>query len=515
MKKILFYAFFLLSAGLLLQGCEEDNYPGGTISPYIPIYDLRSLYKGGEVVLSPDNMFGSTKLAAVVVSDHSGGNLPAGLLVVQDKRRLGELRGISIPIGDAAANYFPGDSVHIDINGGVLKRVGGLLEVTGVSPQKITKVKSGIVIPPNRVGSSFIYANPEKYESTLVAIVKGTINPVPAETDQLSGEKFVNDGFGDMLLHTESSAKFSTLSNLPFNANYYGIIFTKEGANGVLEPEHRVRTAADIVVIPSDTKISPIIITGFIADVAGADGNYEYMQFKATQDINFATTPYSVVVTNNAGATNPTGFPTQGWATGALATTGASRTFKINLTSGTVSKGEFFYVGGSAKMINGPSSTSIAGAKWIRAFNYTTTNGDGFGIKTGGLFANSGNASGFAVFAGTTVTVDSTPIDVLFIGAGGSLYNQRLPAQGYRIANNDYYDIVDPITLVPQPFYRSGSNTLNYAYNPADLGYFYKLGGTYDATLGKWVKARTQTNLLLTKTSSLAEIEGEGATTLK
>jgi hypothetical protein len=233
------------------------------------------------------------------------------------------------------------------------------------------------------------------------------------------------------------------------------------------------------------------------------------MQFMATRDINFANTPFSVVVTNNANASTPVGFPVNGWGTGGL------RTYKMNLTSGTANKGTFFYVGGTGKTINGASSTSISSANWIRSFNYTTTDGDGFGTKTGGLFANSGNASGLAVFAGTTVTGASTPIDVLFVATGGSLFTTTPTAQGYRIANTDWYDIKNPITLDDQPFYRSGSNTLNMSYTTADLGYFYKMGGEYNVALGRWMKARSQNNVLLTKSSVIDEIEGAGSTIIK
>jgi hypothetical protein len=86
---------------------------------------------------------------------------------------------------------------------------------------------------------------------------------------------------------------------------------------------------------------------------------------------------------------------------------------------------------------------------------------------------------------------------------------------GYRITNTDFYDVTNPITLQNQPFYANGSNTLCLAYTTADIGYFYVLGGVYNASLGRWIKARTQTNVLLSKTSVLSEIEGEGSTILK
>lgn len=508
MKKVIIYAFLLLSTATTFLACNESNYPGGTVSPFIPIYDLRNIYKGEDVTLSISNMFGSDKVTGIVVSDHSGRNMPQGLLVLQDKRRLNELRGISIAIGAEASNYAPGDSITVKIDGGILKRADGILQVTGISPSAVTKISSGKIIPANRVPSSSILANPDKYESTLVAIVKGGFDPLPQPTDILSGTKLLNDGFDNIALRTEATASFASKNNLPIVGNFFGIIFNTL-VDGKLVPQHRLRTENDIVYLSSTIEISPIIITGFMADVMGGDGNYEYMQFMATRDINFAQTPFSVVVTNNAGASNPTGFPSRGWATGGLATTGASRTYKLNLTTGTAAKGTFFYVGGSTKLINGASSTNIGNANWITAIDYTTVNGaNGNGLRTTGLFANSGNASGFAVFEGINVDVNTKPIDVIFIGSGGSLFSAGPPPVGYRIANTDFYDIVNPITLQSQPFYRNGSNTINFNYLPSDLGYFNKLGGVYNPALGKWIKARTQTGVLLTKTSTLAELEG-------
>lgn len=507
MKRYSFYTIIFLSLALL-WGCEKSNYPGGVLSPYISIFDVRDLYKGQDVTLTQENLLGSTEITGVVVSDHSGKNLPAGLLVVQDARRLSALRGISVNIGADAASYIPGDSVIIKVEGGVLKRVDGILQITGVPASAIKKVASGVVIPPNRVTTSAILANPDAYESILSVIVKGSFNPLPAPTDKLTGDKTLNDGFGEINLHTEPAATFAD-STLKFSANYYGIVFNTLNANKQVVPQFRPRKPGDIVTLSSAIEVTPIVISGFISDVAGSDGNYEYIQLKATQDINFATTPYSVVVTNNAGASLPDGYPANGWGTGGM------RTYKFNLTTGTAAKGSFFYVGGSGKLINGSSSTNISSSNWVRAFNYTTTNGDGFGTLTGGLLANSGNASGMAVFAGTTVDASTKPVDVIFIGTSGSLYTPNPTPIGYRIANTDFYDVKNPITLQDQPFIRSGSNTLALVYNTADLGYFNMLGGEYNATLGRWTTNRAQNNVLLTKTSPLTAIEGTGATVIK
>lgn len=506
MKKLV-YAFALLLA-CMAGSCKKDNYPGGVISPYIAIYDVRSLYKGHDVPLSTDNLAGSSKITAMVVSDHTAGNLPAGLLVVQDGRRLSQLRGISIPIGDAAASYHPGDSVTVNVVGGVLKRVNGILQITNLTKDAVTKISSGNPIAVNRVPINQILANPDNFESVLSVIVKGGFDPLPSPTDVLSGNKTLNDGFGNLNLHTETAASFAN-NPLPASANFYGIVFNQVDSSGNLLPQFRIRQATDVVVLSATVEVAPVIITGFMSDLKGSDGNYEYVQLMATRDIDFSVTNYAVVITNNANASTPTGYPAKGWATGDM------RTFKFSLTSGKAAKGTFFYVGGAGQMINGSGSTSMASSNWIRSFNYTTQNGDDFGTKTTGLLANSGNASGIAVFDSKTVTVDSRPVDVIFISSGGSLYTAGPPVQGYKITNTDFYDVKNPITLEDQPYFKSGANTLNVSYLTADLGYFNMLGGVYSPTLGRWTTARVQNALLLTKTSPVSMIEGTGATTLK
>jgi hypothetical protein len=506
MKKLRIYFLFLLSLTLFIGCKKEGNYPGGVVSPYISILDIKDLYKGEDVSLTREKMYGSSSITAMVVSDHSGGNMPTGLLVVQEARRLSQLRGMAINIGAEAANYLPGDSVTINLEGGVLKRVNGILQVTGVPGSAVTKISSGNAIPVNRVASNLILADPAKYESVLVVIVKGGFNPTPVAGDILAGDKVLNDAFGNLNLHTEATAKFANSTPI-FLGNYTGIVFNTV-QNNTLVPQFRLRTSNDIVLLSSTVEVTPVIITGFINDVAGTDAPYEYIQLMATRNINFAATPFSVVVTNNANASAPTGAPINGWGTGGM------RTFKFNLTSGSAAKGTFFYVGGSEKRINGSASTSIANANWIRAFDYNANNGDGgVGTKTAGLFANSGNASGIAVFEGTTVDLAKKPVDVLFVATGGSLFSAGPPARGYRIANTDWYDIKNPITLEDQPFYRQGSNTLSMAYITGT--YFHVMGGEYNVSLGRWMKARSNTNLLLTNTSTIDQIEGEGATVLK
>ena len=498
MKKILCYSFLLLFMGMM-WGCKKDNYPGAKVSPYMSIFDIRNIYKGKDVTLTTDNMFGADKIAAVVVSDHSGGNLPAGLLVVQDSRRLAQLRGISIPIGDAANEYTTGDSVIINVSGGILKRVNGILQLTGIKSSAVTKVSSGIAVEVPIKKANEVLATPELYESTLISIAKAGFDASVPAGSTYAGDYMINDGFGNITLHTEAGAEFAN-DPLPFLSNFSGILFLDQNGAPQLWP----RSKDDITVLSSTApKIAPVVITGYLIDPSGTDANYEYIQLMATKNIDFSATPFSVVTTNNAGSATPTGFPTNGWATGDL------RTYKINLTSGTVQKGQYFYVGAN-KNIWGAGSTDISSSIWFSKM-YATDPGDGFGTKTNNLLANSGNAGGIAVFDKTEVDLETIPVDVIFYGGNGSLYTAGPPEKGYRITNTDYYDTKNPSTQEDQPYFAMGSNKSKLGFSLATN--FSQLGGTYNKTTGRWTTARTLHNLVLTATSNVSAIEG--ATTIE
>lgn len=495
MKKLSIYPLYLL-AMLSFLGCEKkDNYPGGVVSQYISLFDVRNIYKEKDVTLNTENMFGATKITGIVVSDHSGKNIPAGLLVVQDNRRLNQLRGIAIPIGTDAAAYAPGDSVVIDANGGILKRINGVLQLTGITNTNIKKISSGNAVNTPIVKANAVLASPQSYESTLISIAKvGFDASYPAGTTY-SGDKIINDGFGNIILHTEPTASFAN-DPIPFLSNYTGIIFTTDKDT---VPQLWPRAQSDITILSATApKIAPIVITGYLIDPTGSDANYEYIQLMATRDIDFSVKNFSIVTTNNAGSATPTGYPADGWATGGL------RTYKINITTGTVQKGQYFYVGGN-KNIWGANSASTSSSTWYSKL-YATVDGDDFGTKTSNLLANSGNAGGIAVFDLTAVTSDTIPVDVIFYGGNGSLYTAGPPAKGYKIANTDYYDITNPTTLENQPYFAMGSNTTKLGFPGATK--FTQLGGAYNTTTGRWTSARTLNALDLTTTSTVAEIEG-------
>jgi hypothetical protein len=272
-----------------------------------------------------------------------------------------------------------------------------------------------------------------------------------------------------------------------------------------------------------------ILVTGAMTDPRGNDCNttmniawynpnedanvhgdgYEYVQLMAVEDIDFSVTPYSVIIAKNTNTQTPTA---KAWIEG------ANRTYKFNLTEGQVSRGEFFYIGGKAKALNGYSSNatnttassydgsvkdkvwtghpieipawapqkggtnqisggiiSIREAKWIRTKAYISEKGDdGIGNATssnnsnilsnspnpGTSFPGSFGVDGIAVYEGTAVDENTVPVDVIFFGenaAGAS--NFTASGIGYTVPLNDFYSPVNLESGAVQPYFGQGTNT--------------------------------------------------------
>ena len=220
-----------------------------------------------------------------------------------------------------------------------------------------------------------------------------------------------------------------------------------------------------------------IVISGYMANPGGTDGNNEYVQLVATRDIDFAATNFSVVFANNNSATG------LGWtASGAL-------TYGFNLTGGSVTTGQTFYVGGTGQVLNGTTNTtSLSSLAWIRTIATATINGDGLGnFNSSGVMGNGGgNADGIAVFTGLTsgITDTTTPIDAVFYGTALGTAVVGGGTDGYVLPSNDLY---------AGGFLGSAGNTALLA-DPGN-GSFNKLTGTFDTVLGTWTTARTLTSV--------------------
>jgi hypothetical protein len=184
-----------------------------------------------------------------------------------------------------------------------------------------------------------------------------------------------------------------------------------------------------------------LIISEFLANPAGTDSPLEYVEFRASKNIDFSITPYSVVVSNNGVAT------AAGWIAG------GGLTYGFSINTGSVAVGDVVYVGGS---LMAPTGTKL------RTINTGSVSGDGFGNFGSGVFGNGGaNADGIAVFAAdiATLTNTSVPVDAVFYGTG--IGTATVTTGGYELPVNDLYaggKIQNNSFFAPEP--SSGFSTI-------------------------------------------------------
>jgi len=165
-----------------------------------------------------------------------------------------------------------------------------------------------------------------------------------------------------------------------------------------------------------------LVISEIWANPGGTDSPFEWVELKATANIDFSVTPYSVVVLNNGTAT------ANGWVAGGTVSYG------FNISSGSVTAGDVVYVGGSSMVVTGVK---------LRQIDTGTMPGDGFGTASTGPFGNGGNnADGVAVFnlPVTSLTSSTVPVDAVFYGTGIGSALVNGGADGYQLPVNDLYN---------------------------------------------------------------------------
>jgi hypothetical protein len=205
-----------------------------------------------------------------------------------------------------------------------------------------------------------------------------------------------------------------------------------------------------------------LVISEFYINPPSSDNNLEWVELKATKNIDFSVTPYTVVVNNNGTAT------ANGWIAGGTISYG------FQISTGTVVAGDVVYVGGNGMAVTGTK---------IRMIDVTTTPGDGFGNAAGtaGVFGNGGsNADGIAVFnvPAASITNTTVPVDAVFYGTAiGSAFVTT--TTGYELPVNDLY---------------SGGKLQTNSFVTADPGASTgKATGNYNTLTNTWSTGRTWT----------------------
>ena len=255
---------------------------------------------------------------------------------------------------------------------------------------------------------------------------------------------------------------------------------------------------------------SDIVITGALIDPKGSDspkpgsasgggykhiGGYEYIQLLALKDINFDETPYCVITGMNA--TNPTDktYPAalDGWVESKGR--GTKTTYQMDITSGSVKKGQFFYVGGLSGIIasyyDDWGSPAVEKSRWwgFDFYNKRGSSDNGAAKGSSGIFNNLNSdkktnvPDGIAVFKGTNIDKNTVPQDVVFYGGESPIRKE----DRYLITDNDLYRTVDSKGN-PQPYFGDGTNTWFAKQGYNDDGCYIMMGGQVSAT--EWLKPR-------------------------
>ncbi len=214
-------------------------------------------------------------------------------------------------------------------------------------------------------------------------------------------------------------------------------------------------TLLAIALLGSAEAQSGLVISEILAKPSGSESPYEYVELLATQSINFATTPYTVVVCTNGTAT------ANGWKQG------GDISYAFQISTGSVTAGQVVYVGGSSMLPLSNSGISL------RSINTSTTNGDSFGnSNTDGVFGNGGsNADGVAIFksAASSLSGSTVPVDALFFGDDyGTAYKSS--GSGYQLPVNDKYSggkLLKTSFLAPDPGAGDLIKATAGVYNPA------------------------------------------------
>jgi len=222
MQKILKVLAGVLLLGLAACIKKNPNPAEGVPSPLTSVSQLRKAYQGSDVTITPEMLAGAANIRGVVISDHSGNNLPPDYVVLQNTAR-GATSGIILKMeGGAAASFVPGDSLEIRVEGLSLVNRNGRLLLDGVTGNRITKIAEGAAVNVTQISVSALVKDFGRYESTLVEVTADVV-PVPQPGDTYAGDKQLSDGTeSGLILSTASDAVFAE-DGLPASATFRGI----------------------------------------------------------------------------------------------------------------------------------------------------------------------------------------------------------------------------------------------------------------------------------------------------
>lgn len=242
MKKIyLYFSLLLTMVALLMSSCEKEMEFALPAQHFISIGELREMYQGESLTLTGKDKGGDLFIGGVVISNPDLKNNPEGKIILQNYAN-GQLRGIALAMEEHLNRYKEGDSIIAKVEGCVLERVDGILQVSGLTVLEVGRISAGneqkIHLSTDNFGS--VLADRDTYESTLVRLLSADVLDV--ERGQTFGDKDVelSDGSSTIFIKTKKTANLAA-AEVPIEGNFTGIMLYTDSQ----EPYLSLRSSAD------------------------------------------------------------------------------------------------------------------------------------------------------------------------------------------------------------------------------------------------------------------------------
>lgn len=222
------------TSDMKLTGTRCNGSTGGGTGGMVSIASLRSQYSGSNVTL------GNVQISGTIISDATSKNISAGNIVIQDATA-----GVDLYFGSSAAttNFNIGDSVTIDLTGGILQSFSGLIEVNVATSQlPSAKIATGKMVTPLVLTTAQFNAQIATIECQLVKIVSAIASPAGTYV----GSKILTDAAGTAVLFTSPNAIFGTQTIPTASSDWVGY-----GTRFNTTNQFNMRNASDVTVSAS------------------------------------------------------------------------------------------------------------------------------------------------------------------------------------------------------------------------------------------------------------------------
>jgi hypothetical protein len=227
--------------------CAGSGGTGGS-GQLISVADLRALYKGTTLTLPADR-----KIKGVVISDRAAGNTDPRNIVLQN----GDAGVVVRFKNNHELNL--GQEIEVTVSAQELSEFNGLLQVNNVDNSLVQVLGTGQLPNPRAASAAQITANLEKWESTLVKVIKGSFSA----SGTYSGSKTLTDSTGQIVVFTRSQATFSG-SALPVGKTLDLVGIVSQFNTIQLTP----RNLNDIIVTGNNTSSNSLLDESFTSGTA-------------------------------------------------------------------------------------------------------------------------------------------------------------------------------------------------------------------------------------------------------